>query len=99
MSNEERVVNPISTKELERRWAAVRAAMSERGIDVLIMQNSNEFHGGYVKYFTDIPARHGGYETVIFPIDDKMSFLSKAPAHPQQSPLTASQLPFRIFSA
>ena len=71
MSNEDRVVNPISTGELERRWSAVRAAMKEQGVDVLLMQNSNEFHGGYVKYFTDIPARHGGYENIIFPIDEE----------------------------
>ncbi len=52
MSGMERVVNPISTGELERRWKAVRAAMEEQSIDVLIMQGFNEFIGGYVKYFT-----------------------------------------------
>jgi hypothetical protein len=45
----ERLIAPISSAELERRWAAVRAAMAGRGIDVLVMQNSNEFSGGYVK--------------------------------------------------
>src|SRR5918995_756963 len=51
----ERVISPISTAELERRWAAVRAAMAARKIDVLVMQNSNEFSGGYVKWFTKLP--------------------------------------------
>src|SRR5262245_65599947 len=55
----ERLISPISNLELERRWSAVRAAMAERGIDVLVMQNSNEFSGGYVKWFTDMPAGNG----------------------------------------
>ena len=66
------VVNPISTEELERRWAAVRAAMAERDIDILLMQNSNSFHGGNVKWFTDMPAMNGGYQSVLFPRDGKM---------------------------
>ncbi len=71
----ERVHHPISTKELERRWAAVRKAMEERGIDVLLMQNNNDFMGGYVKYFTDLPATHGYPQTVIFPKDDGMTVI------------------------
>ena len=73
------VCNPISTKELERRWAAVRAAMADRGIDVLLMQNSNSFHGGYVKWFTDIPAMVGGYSAVMFPADDRMTAFRHGP--------------------
>ena len=69
----ERLISPISTAELERRWSAVRAAMAERGIDVLVMQNSNEFSGGYVKWFTDMPASNGTMTTVIFPKDDLMT--------------------------
>jgi hypothetical protein len=57
---------------LERLWAAVRAAMLEQNIDVLLMQNSNSFHGGYVKYFTDIPAMSGGYQAVLFFRDEEM---------------------------
>src|ERR1035437_4702742 len=68
----ERVNTPISTKELERRWTAVRAAMTERKIDVLLMQNNNDFMGGYVKYFTDVPATNGYPVTVVFPADERM---------------------------
>jgi len=76
MSNEsERIHHPIATSELERRWAAVRKAMEERGIDVLLMQNNNDFMGGYVKYFTDLPASHGYPQTVIFPRDDGMTVI------------------------
>jgi hypothetical protein len=38
----ERIRVSISTGELERRWAAVRSAMEDRKIDVLVMQNSEE---------------------------------------------------------
>jgi len=71
----ERVHYPIATAELERRWNAIRAAMKERRIDVLVMQNNNDFMGGYVKYFTDVPATHGYPGTVIFPRDDRMTVI------------------------
>ncbi len=63
----DRAVNPVSTSELERRWKAVSASMAEQDIDVLVMQGFNEYIGGYVKYFTDVPARNGYPDTVIFP--------------------------------
>jgi Xaa-Pro aminopeptidase len=79
MSANERVNAPVSTGELERRWAAVRAAMTARGVDVLIMQNNNDFMGGYVKYFTDIPATNGYPLTAIFPRDDLMTMIGQGP--------------------
>jgi Xaa-Pro aminopeptidase len=82
----ERVISPISTAELERRWAAVRAAMAERGIDVLLMQNSNEFSGGYVKWFTDLPAGNGTATTVVFPKDDLMTVVAPGPFGTDQKP-------------
>jgi Xaa-Pro aminopeptidase len=75
----ERLICPISTAELERRWKAVRAAMAERGIDVLVMQNSNEFSGGYVKWFTDLPPGNGTMTTVVFPKDDLMTVVAPGP--------------------
>src|SRR5262249_9108815 len=75
----ERLISPISTVELERRWSAVRSAMAERGIDVLVMQNSNEFSGGYVKWFTDLPAGNGTMTTVIVPKDDLMTVVAPGP--------------------
>jgi Xaa-Pro aminopeptidase len=70
-----RVNAPISTKELERRWAAIRAAMTEQKIDVLLMQNNNDFLGGYVKFFTDVPAVCGYPVSVVFPKDDLMTVI------------------------
>jgi Xaa-Pro aminopeptidase len=75
----ERLISPISTAELERRWAAVRAAMDVSGIDVLVMQNSNEFSGGYVKWFTDMPSGNGTMTTVVFPKDDLMTIVAPGP--------------------
>jgi Xaa-Pro aminopeptidase len=66
----------ISTDELERRWREVRGRMIEEGIDFLIMQNDNEWLGGYVKWFTDIPARNAQPHTVIFPVDDEMTTIT-----------------------
>jgi Xaa-Pro aminopeptidase len=75
----ERLQTPISTAELERRWAAVRAAMEHEKVDVLLMQNNNDHMGGYVKYFTDLPATNGYPQTVVFPRDDLMTLVSQGP--------------------
>jgi Xaa-Pro aminopeptidase len=75
----ERLQFPISTAELERRWAAVRAAMKREKVDVLLMQNNNDHMGGYVKYFTDMPATNGYPNTVVFPADDEMTVVCQGP--------------------
>ena len=72
----ERINHPISTAELERRWAAVRAAMAEHTIDALLMQSNNDWMGGYVKYFTDVPATNGYPVTVVFPKDERMTVIA-----------------------
>ena len=69
----DRITTAISTKELERRWAAARKEMRERKIDALVMQNNSDWLGGYVKWFTDIPATNGYPKTVIFHADDPMT--------------------------
>jgi hypothetical protein len=79
MSLSERLNNPISTAELERRWAAVRTAMERDRIDVLMMQNNNDHMGGYVRYFTDMPATNGYPNTVLFPRDDEMTVVCQGP--------------------
>jgi len=69
----ERIRFPIPTRELERRWGLVREAMKAQGIDLLIMQNDNQFLGGYVRYFIDIPAEHAYPVSVLFPVDDDIT--------------------------
>lgn len=75
----ERLNTPISTAELERRWQAVRASMQAQRIDVLLMQNNNDHMGGYVRYFTDMPAVNGYPNTVVFPRDDDMTVVTQGP--------------------
>jgi len=79
MSLSERLNTPISTAELERRWKAVRAAMVREKIDALLMQNNNDYMGGYVKWFTDMPAINGYPNTVVFPREDEMTVVCQGP--------------------
>jgi Xaa-Pro aminopeptidase len=81
----ERVVAPISTAELERRWKAAREVMKEKKIDFLLMQNSNDYLGGYVKWFTDLPATNGYPVTVIFPVSDEMTTITHGPSDPEKA--------------
>lgn len=72
----ERITYSISTRELERRWALARELMREHRIDYLLMRGDEEFLGGYVRWFTDLPARHSYPYTVIFPRDEEMTLIS-----------------------
>ncbi|MCK9362379.1 MAG: M24 family metallopeptidase [Syntrophales bacterium] len=65
-----------SDGELQRRWKAVRAEMEAQKIDVLVMQNQNQWLGGYVQWFTEIPARNSYPITVIFPLNDLMTTIT-----------------------
>lgn len=85
---DERINVRISTDELERRWSEVRSAMTVEGIDILVMQNTNQFLGGYVKWFTDVPAFNGYPTTVIFPKDDDMTVINVGPRMDPESILT-----------
>lgn len=72
----ERVRFSIPTRELERRWKAVREAMKTKYLDLLIVQNSNQWLGGYVRWFTDVSAQHGYPMTVLFPANEEMTIIS-----------------------
>src|SRR5215510_5739332 len=73
MTTTHRVQTPISMAELERRWAAVRKEMAARNIDALVTQNASDWLGGYVKWFTDVPAHNDYPRNVIFHRDDLMT--------------------------
>jgi Xaa-Pro aminopeptidase len=79
MQLSERLNSPISSAELERRWTAIRAAMVDQRIDVLITQANNDFVGGYVKYLTDLPASNGYPATVVFPRAEPMTTIGQGP--------------------
>lgn len=86
MTNEAevRIRARISTGEFERRWKAVRQAMKESNLDFLILHNCTDFLGGYVKWFTDMPAALNYPATVIFPIDDEMTTIWHGPRPPAE---------------
>ena len=57
----------------------IETALRGHGIEVLIAQANNDFMGGYVKYFTDMPATNGYPNTVVFPKDDEMTVVCQGP--------------------
>src|SRR6476659_8188133 len=71
----DRITMAISANELDRRWQAARREMRERKIGALVMQNSNDWLGGYVKWFTDIPATNGYPKTVLFYANEPMTLI------------------------
>jgi Xaa-Pro aminopeptidase len=75
----DRVANPLPLAELERRWRALRAAMDEQDIDVLLAQANNDFHGGTIKYLTDVPAVSGVWTSVVFPRGAPMTVVTMGP--------------------
>jgi Xaa-Pro aminopeptidase len=83
MDADDRKVSRISTQELERRWKLVREHLKERGLDALVTQNARDFTGGYVKWFTDIPAYYP--RTVIFHASDLMTVVEHGAAGRRRS--------------
>lgn len=72
----QKLTHCVSTAELERRWKAVREMMRDRKIDYLVMQNSEEYLGGTIRWFTDFTARWQFPMSVIFPVDDEMTLIN-----------------------
>ena len=79
-----RIIKNISDAELERRWKAVRFGMAEKKIDFLIIQNSADYMGGYLKWFTDMPAVHQFTASLLFPRDDEMTTICHGPRAPEE---------------
>ena len=71
----ERIRRPISDRELNRRWAAVRDLLQKNSLDCVFTQGSNMHLGGYVRWFTDVPAEYNYHMTVLFPVDDEMTLI------------------------
>lgn len=74
-----RILNAVSHFELKRRWQAARAQMRERKIDALVVQNSSDWVGGYIRWFSNQPATNGYPSSLVFPIDQPMSFIEQGP--------------------
>ena len=78
-ANTSRFVNAVSLNELQRRWRMVRDGMRAQGIDALVMQNSSDWIGGYVRWFSNQPATNGYPNTIVFPLDEGMSLIEQGP--------------------
>jgi len=88
----ELIRQPISTKELERRWSEARKAMAMEDVDFLVMQGSNSYLGMYIRWFIDIEVENGYPWTVIFPADDEMIAISHgSPVAPGGPPPAAAR--------
>src|ERR1700683_2098987 len=74
-----RLLNNVSAEEMHRRWAAVRGAMRARRIDALVVQNSSDWVGGYIRWFSNQPATNGYPSSVVFPLEGGMSFIEQGP--------------------
>ena len=75
MTNNERIRRPISDRELERRWQEVRRLMKEKEVQLVFTQGNNVHLGGYVRWFTDIPAEYNFHMTVLFPVEEEMTLV------------------------
>jgi Xaa-Pro aminopeptidase len=74
-----RALNAVSATELQRRWSAVRARMSEAGVDALVAQNSSDWVGGYIRWFSNQPATNGYPTSLVFPLHGNMSLIEQGP--------------------
>lgn len=70
-----RTNSPITDHEMERRWSVARGVMDDLGVDALVMQGREDWIGGYVRWFTDVPANNGYPRTVIFFRDRPMTVI------------------------
>jgi len=75
----DRLLNPVSDAELDRRWTALRNVMADQGVDALIVQSNNDWLGGHVKWLTDHPATNGYPKTVVFHANDWMTVVDMGP--------------------
>lgn len=80
MSNRpSRAVNGVSGHELERRWRAARERMKDLGIDALVLQNSSDWVGGYIRWFSNRPATNGYPTCLVFPLGGGSSLIEQGP--------------------
>jgi len=53
--------------------------MRTAGLDALVVQNSSDWVGGYIRWFTNQPATNGYPSSTVFPLDDGMTFIEQGP--------------------
>jgi Xaa-Pro aminopeptidase len=72
-----RSIEPVPRAELERRWSAADRVMQAHGLDALVMQNAQDWLGGYVRWFTGAPANAGYPRCVIYFGADDMTIVEQ----------------------
>lgn len=75
MSVAQRIRRPISDRELKRRWNLTRDLLKKHELDFALTQGSNMHLGGYVRWFTDVPAEYNYNMTVLFPVDEEITLV------------------------
>jgi Xaa-Pro aminopeptidase len=75
MSVAERIRRPISDRELRRRWDATTDLLKKHDLDCAFTQGNNMHLGGYVRWFTDVPAEYNYHMTVLFPVNDEITLV------------------------
>lgn len=78
-SDDDRLVGALTFTEMERRWAAVRAGMRDRSIGAIVVQASNDWLGGYLRWFCGLPANNAYPRAVMFPVEGPMSLIQQGP--------------------
>jgi Xaa-Pro aminopeptidase len=78
-TNSTRELNRVSTAEIQRRWQGVRAQMRSRGIDVLVLQNSSDWVGGYIRWFCNEPATNGYPSSLVVPLEGGVILIEQGP--------------------
>jgi Xaa-Pro aminopeptidase len=53
--------------------------MRSQGLDALVVQNSSDWVGGYIRWFSNQPATNGYPSSLVFPIEGGMSFIEQGP--------------------
>lgn len=66
---------PVSDAELNRRLAAVQAAMKKEGLDCCIGQSQNTIFDSVIRYMIDMPV-HQYSSTLLIPAEGQMIFMN-----------------------
>ena len=85
LRREDRLTYAVSQYELERRWKSVRSRMQSQGLDCLVVQCQQRFLGGYLRWFTDMPATNY-FTTLVFPLDGGITIVTHGPAEAAAQP-------------
>jgi Xaa-Pro aminopeptidase len=80
-------ISPISDAELARRWELARIVVKAQGLDALVMHGREDWIGGYVRWFTDVPAMNGYPRSVAFFPDRPMTIVEMGAFGTDRGPL------------